>query len=83
MAGFNRDPNVTQIEHVYAICCRPEVAGDVFFGDNVKAFEGYAVLNFEVSEFGSFRYIKKRRSVLPNPTWWTFLKHSHAILVGC
>ena len=59
MAGFNRDPNVTQIEHVYAICYRPEVAGDVFFGDNVKAFEGYAVLNFEVSAFSSFRHIKK------------------------
>ena len=25
----NRDPNTTQIEHVYAICCGPEVADTV------------------------------------------------------
>ena len=56
MAGFNRDPNVTQIEHVYAICCRPEVAGYVLFGGNVKAIEGYAVLNFEAASFCSFQY---------------------------
>ena len=42
----NRHPNMTQNEDVYAICCRPEVAGDVIFGGNVKALDGYAVLNF-------------------------------------
>ena len=29
----NRDPNITQNEHVYAICYRPEVASDVIFGE--------------------------------------------------
>ena len=40
---------MTQIEHVFAICCRPEVADDVVSGDNVKIIEGYAVLNFEAA----------------------------------
>ena len=40
------------------ICCRPEVAGDVISGKNVKTVEGYAVLNFEIASFGSFRGIK-------------------------
>ena len=55
MAGFNRDSNMTQIEHVYAICCRPEAAGDVFSGDNVKAIEGYAALNFAAASLSSFQ----------------------------
>ena len=50
--------NMTQIEHVYAICCRREVAGDVISGENVKTIEGYTVLNFEVASFCSFRRIK-------------------------
>ena len=37
---------MTKNEHVYAICCQPEAAGDVISGDNVKTTEGYAVLNF-------------------------------------
>ena len=45
---------MTQNEHVYAICCQPEVAGDVISGENVKAVEGYAVLNFEVASFSFF-----------------------------
>ena len=49
---------MTQNELVYAICCRPEVAGDVIPGENVKTIEGYAVLNFEVASFSSFRDIK-------------------------
>ena len=40
-----------QIEHVYAICCRPEVACDVISGENVKTFEGYVALNFEKKSF--------------------------------
>ena len=28
----NGDPNITQNRHVYAICCRPEVDGDVISG---------------------------------------------------
>ena len=31
---------MTQIEHVYAICCRP----DVMSGENVMTIEGHAVL---------------------------------------
>ena len=46
--------NMTQNEDVYAICCRPEVAGDVISGENVRTIEGYAVLNFEVASFSSF-----------------------------
>ena len=45
-------------EHVYAICCRPGVAGDVISGENVKTIDGYAVLNFEVASFSSFRDIE-------------------------
>ena len=44
---------MTQNEHVYAICCRPEVACDVISGGNVKTIEGYAVLNFEVVSFST------------------------------
>ena len=46
---------MTQNERVYAICCRPEVAGDVVSGENVNTNERYAVLNFEVASFSSFR----------------------------
>ena len=46
---------MTKNEHAYAIFCRPEVAGDVIFRQNVKTLEGYAVLNFEGASFGSFR----------------------------
>ena len=46
---------MTQNEYVYAICCRPEVAGDVISGGNVNTTEGYAVLNFEAASFGGFR----------------------------
>ena len=42
---------MTPNEHVYAICCRPEVAGDSISSENVKTIEGYAVLNFEVAAF--------------------------------
>ena len=51
---------MTQNEHVYAICCRPEVADDVISGENVKTIEGYDMLNFGVASFISFRHIKKK-----------------------
>ena len=51
---------MTQNGHVYAICCRPEIDGDVISGENVKTIEGYAVLNFEVASFSSFRDINKK-----------------------
>ena len=44
-----RDPNITPNEHVYGICCRPEVGGDVISGENVKTIECYALLNFEAA----------------------------------
>ena len=47
-------------EDVYAICCRPEVAGDVISGESVKTIEYYAALNFEVASFSSFRDIPKK-----------------------
>ena len=46
---------MTQNEYVYAICCRPEVAGDTIPSDNIKSVEGLAVLNFEAASFSSFR----------------------------
>ena len=48
---------MTQNEHVYVMCCRPEAAGDVISSENVKTIEGCAVLNFEVGSFRSFRDI--------------------------
>ena len=50
---------MTQIEHVYAICCRPEAAGDVISGENVKTLEGHALLYFEAASVSSFRENKK------------------------
>ena len=46
---------MTKKEHVYAICCRPEVAGDVISSGNVKIIEGYVVLNFEDASISNFR----------------------------
>ena len=46
---------MTQIEHVYAICFRPEAYGDVISGENVKTIESYVVLIFEVASFSNFR----------------------------
>ena len=53
------DANMTQNGHVYSICCRPEVAVEVICGGNVKTVEGYAVLNFAIASFSSFRVIQK------------------------
>ena len=46
---------MTQNKDVYAICCGPEVAGDVISGGNVKTIEGYTVLNVETASIRSFR----------------------------
>ena len=51
----NRHPNMTQNEHVCAIFCRPDVAGDVISGENVKTIKGYVVLNFEAAGISRFR----------------------------
>ena len=55
---------MTQIEHVYVICCREEEAGDVVSSENVKTVEAYSMLNFEVASFSNFRDIKKNRFVM-------------------
>ena len=51
---------MTQNEHVYTICYRPEIAGDFISSENVKTIKGYAMLNFEVDSFSNFRDIKKK-----------------------
>ena len=51
----NRHQNMTQNEHVYAICWLLEVAGDVISSADVKTVEGYAVLHFEADSVSSFR----------------------------
>ena len=40
---------MTKNEHVYALCCRLEVAGDAISTENVKTTEGYAFLHFEAA----------------------------------
>ena len=63
---------MTKNEHIYAICCRPEVDGDC---GNVKTIEGYVVLNFEAASISSswenenqpFEYVDDGR-----PTWAPF-----------
>ena len=52
MLPRNRDPNMTQNGHVYAICCRPEVDCDVISWLHVV---GYVVANSEVASSSSFR----------------------------
>ena len=54
----NRDPNMTQIEHVYAICCRLEVDDDVISGKDVHAFRYYACVNLRVAILSSFDKIQ-------------------------
>ena len=54
-----RDPNMTQNERVYAICCQTEVGDDVISSRTVKTMEGYVVVNFEVAGSNSFRDIPK------------------------
>ena len=50
---------MTQNEHVYVLCCRPEETGEAVSSENVRTVEGYVVLNFEVASFSSFRDIQK------------------------
>ena len=46
---------MTKNEHVYAIFCRTEEAGDVISGGNVKTVEVYVLLNFEAVSVSCFR----------------------------
>ena len=45
---------MAQNEHVYAIYCRQEVAGDAISGENVKTTEGYFLLNFDAASISRF-----------------------------
>ena len=40
---------MTKNENLYAIFCRPEVAGDVISRENVRTVEGYVMLNVEAA----------------------------------
>ena len=51
---------MTQNEHVYAICCGLELADVVTSGKIITTIEGYEVLNFEVTNFSSFRDIQTK-----------------------
>ena len=51
---------MTQIRHVCAIWCRPEVKCDVISGQNVKTIVGDVVVKFEVASSNSFQDISKK-----------------------
>ena len=55
---------VTKNEHIYAICCRPEIVGDVISGWNVKTVERYVVVNLEVASSSSSQDISKNHFVM-------------------
>ena len=61
---------IIQHGHTYSICCRPEVAGDIVLGFDVKAVEGYVMVNFEVVSCNNPQAIRIRK-----PTnWWGGVK---------
>ena len=39
---------MTQNEHVYAMCCRLELADDIISSQIAKTVKGYVLLNFEL-----------------------------------
>ena len=53
---------MTQNEHAYATCYRPEVAGEVISSGNENTADGYVALNFEAASFNSFRENKKNQN---------------------
>ena len=57
---FQKRLNMTQNEHVYAICYRPEVAGDAISRRTVEIIEGLWSAKFQVASSSSFRYFPKR-----------------------
>ena len=50
----NRNLNMTQNQHVYAICCRSNADGDVISGRNVKTIEDNALVNFQLASLKQF-----------------------------
>ena len=60
------DPNMTQNAHVYAICCRPEVAGDVISGENVQTVDCYVVLTLLTSEILKNHFVTAMQTAAAN-----------------
>ena len=54
---------MTKNEQVYAIFCRPEVAGDVISGGDAKTIEGYVLFNLEAASKSSFRASQNQQFV--------------------
>ena len=60
LLDFNFIPNEAKAKKMYkhrrdhSICCRPEVAGGIVLGCDVKAVEGHVVANFEVASCSIF-----------------------------
>ena len=54
---------MNQNEHVFAICCRPEVAGNVISGLSVKTIDGYSLVNLEIASFNGLGDILKKHCV--------------------
>ena len=53
-----------QKEHIYAICCRPEVDANVISSRNVKTIEGYVVVTLKLLLALKFpRYSQKNHFV--------------------
>ena len=46
---------MTKNEHVRAIFCRLEVAGDVISSENVKAMEALGCVKFEAASINGYR----------------------------
>ena len=65
----NGDLNMTQTEHVYAICCRLEVEYNVVSDQNIKTIQGYTVVHFENVSFSSFRDFSQSRGSRRRPRW--------------
>ena len=74
----NRDANMIQNEHVYAICCRLEVDDYIIFGQNIKTAQSYVVVNVERASFSTFRDFPKKdhfltvKSVTATVAWTLF-----------
>ena len=56
----NRDPNTTQNQHFYAMCGRPERAGDIISSQVVNTAERYVIVICEISDSSSFHKNKQK-----------------------
>ena len=60
MLSRNRDPSMTNNGHIYAICCRPDVADDVVCVGWMWTIEGYEAANSEIGSSSRFRDITNK-----------------------